>query len=229
MQSLPIITHDEFAVLGAAVVLLWLAPGLLSWLNHRRQARLRAAASTVDSGAVTGDALVDAPLVALEAGTEPPLAVEDAATAAPWLDEPYSEAGLPRAPGADASEARTAGSEEPRQHHFRLQDLRRVRLRDWPPQSVRHDPERHQAWLEAERLLEDHQSAVNAPVLSSPCPAQSVCLGAVEEEGSRSRLRFLLFPVLWPADEDQALAEVIFEIDRSTGEASSRVQARPKG
>ncbi len=215
MQNLPNITRDEIAVLGAGVVLLWLAPAVLSWLNHRRRLRSYAAASRVDSGAPVGDALVGAPLLPVQAATEPPPAVENAASAAAWCDEPY--------------EAVAAGSEEPRQHHFRLQDLRRVRLRDWPPQPVRSDPERHHAWLEAERLLEDHQSAINATIISSPYSAQSVCLGAAEDEGSRFRLRFLLFPVLWPAQEDQALAEVIIEIDRSTGEISSRVQARPKG
>jgi hypothetical protein len=224
MQALPHIAPAEVVVVTAAMLLLWLAPAVLSWADQRRRLRSVAEASRIAAraGAESLATIEQAP--AREVSTLPePVEAQEAAPTEPSRDEASGAATAAPAPAPEAPRP-----EESARYHFRLQDLRRVRLRDWPPSAVRNDPEQQRVWHEAEALAEDHESAVSVTVLSSPYPAQSVCLGAAGGEGSKLRLRFLLFPVLWPAHEEQALAEAIFEVDRSAGEVRSWIQARRK-
>ena len=114
-------------------------------------------------------------------------------------------------------------------YELHLDELRRVRLPDWPPEAVRHDSQRLAVWREAEQLAEAHHAAIGATPLHSPYRAQSSCLGGAESEGTRLRLRFLLFPMLWPVSDTQAVAEAVFEMDRDGGNLRSWVGARSHG
>jgi hypothetical protein len=133
---------------------------------------------------------------------------------------------------AEQSTARHSGYEPPavtafqenNGHQFRLEDLHWVRLADWPPADVRDDPARRQLWAEAERLLERHRGVLLSSALVSPLPVRSACLGAIEQAGATSYLHFLLFPDLWPASPDQAVARVVFEVDGANGEIRGRVE-----
>jgi len=108
-------------------------------------------------------------------------------------------------------------------HKFRLEDLHRARLAEWPPATIRDDPDRHQLWAEAELLLEQHRSALVSSVLSSPFPVRSACLGGIERVGAVSFLHFLLFPDLWPVSPDQAVARAVFAIGSAGHEIHGRV------
>jgi len=127
---------------------------------------------------------------------------------------PVAEASVAPAEVAGGVAMASPHTPEPISHRFQLQDLRRVRLRDWPPTAVRDDPERLRIWHEAEALFHEQQAAINAVVLTSPMRAESCCLGAAETDGTRYRLCFFLFPVLWPVSDAQAAAHAVFEIDR---------------
>jgi len=106
---------------------------------------------------------------------------------------------------------------------LRLDELRWVKLPHLPPPAVRSDPVRNRLWEEAQRVAA--QPLITGTELPSPCRAESVCLESAESEGSVLRLRFLLFPELWPVAADQATAVAIFEIDSARGEVHSAVQA----
>jgi len=108
-------------------------------------------------------------------------------------------------------------------YKFRLEDLHRARLAEWPPATIRDDPARSQLWTEAERLSEQHRGALLSSVLSSPFPVRSACLGGIEQVGAVSFLHFLLFPDLWPVSPDQAVARAVFEIGSAGHEIRGRV------
>jgi len=173
------------------------------------------------SGFPTPAAAVDIPVA------EEPSFTELAAVTAARVSEPAPAMAEP-APEPEAAAGLTppAPAPEPRRYQCQLQDLRQVRLRDWPPASVREDPERFRLWHQAEALAHEHRSAINTAPLASPVAVQSCCMGAADTDGLKHRLRFLLFPVLWPVAEDQAVAEAVFEIDTAGGEIRSWVEAR---
>jgi len=137
---------------------------------------------------------------------------------------PVAEASVAPTDVAGGMAMASSHTPEPISHRLQLQDLRRVRLRDWPPAAVRNDPERLRIWHEAEALFHEQQAAINAVVLTSPVRAESCCLGAAEAEGARYRLCFFLFPVLWPVSDAQAAAQAVFEIDRDGGDIRSWVE-----
>lgn len=110
---------------------------------------------------------------------------------------------------------------------FRLEDLHRARLADWPPETVRSNPARHQLWTEAERLAAAHDAVISSSVLDAPCAVRSACLGGIERGPSRTCLHFLLFPDLWPASPEQAVARAVFEIDSASGEIRHSVDVLP--
>jgi hypothetical protein len=120
-------------------------------------------------------------------------------------------------------------AEGPARHFFRLEELRRARLADWPPAVIRDDPERWRIWTAAEQAIEQHWARIGAARIGSPYPARSTCLGGAEPVGHGYRVHFLLFPVLWPVAEDQAVAQVIFEIDAASGVLRGWVDALRAG
>jgi hypothetical protein len=126
------------------------------------------------------------------------------------------------APAAPASPAtRFAGYEPPVAtafsgpdgYRFRLEYLHRARLADWPPAQVQSDPAGRQLWNEAEQLATACDAVLSATDLVAPCPVRSASLGACERRRAGTALHFLLFPDLWPAAPEQAVARVVFEID----------------
>lgn len=166
-------------------------------------------------------------------GTEaPPPATHDETTTAapgeptgePWQSPPETTG--PTGGETLALPASTDGGTDPvvakrfdgnAGHRFRLEDLHQARLEDWPPATIRDNAAHSQIWSEAQRVAEAHP-AVFSSVLVSPCQVRSVCLGGAEKNGSRFRLRFLLFPGLWPASPDQAVSQAVVEVDSATGE-----------
>ena len=272
---MPTITTAEIAIVAAAVLLLYVAPFVLTLLDgsRRRQAQEwtqrpfeeakapadecgLAGASHAQSG--TGPSLtnmlqqpaaepstgspqpvasstpamlavaatepsITAPHVSsLSEGAVPEAAVESVAlrTSAREVMPPLME---PTAPSADA--LRFAGYEPPAAtpfhgsdgYRFRVEDLHRVRLADWPPESVLSDPARRQLWSEAVRLAAAHDATISKTDLVAPNPVRSACLGACERRATGMTLHFLLFPDLWPVAPEQALARVLFEIDSGNG------------
>jgi hypothetical protein len=251
MQNLANIRPVEVVVVGSALFVLCVAPAVLAWSDARRRRKMLARAAVPelavlapqpaatpnladvqqlwDEPTVTVDADMLAvpsavPVVAPVAAPQPAavfaLPVEPPAAAPIDAPPPIAEAQTP--PTAEpASQPHTFA--EPRRYQFCLQELRRVRLPNWPPAEVLDDPARNEVWREAERLAVQRQQEITATPLASPQRAQSSCLGSAEADAAGMRLRFLLFPVLWPSTEGQATAEAVFEIDRATGEIRSWV------
>jgi hypothetical protein len=250
MTNLPNIMPLEVAAVGGAVLLLCVVPAVLSWTDGRRRRRLAAqqAAREIESSLAVSEVAAEQkpePAAALPydevAAVEPPAEpvgcwdaeMDDTTLAAPQQEmaapEVVSAAAPPVAESVqDQPRSEPVPLQEPARYPFQLQDLRRVRLRDWPPAAVRTDPERSRVWREAEQVAQEHESAISSAPLSASYPMQSSCLGAAEAEGSKFRLRFLLFPVLWPVTEDQAPAEAVFEVDRAEGVLRSWVEVRRK-
>ena len=254
MQNLPNVSPMELAVVCAAVLLFSIAPAVLAWNEQRRRRRmlLERARLVVESGGALGEAGMQAvsPVALPEREVEAQTPHEPMAASLPTpsdapidmvtetpdtmgapLTTPLWTDAVAAPPAADSPHAAAAGEgSSPAvsgRYSLQLQDLRRVRLRDWPPATVRNDPERSRVWQEAQHAADEHESSIGSTILSSPYPAQSTCLGAAEAEGSKLRLRFLLFPVLWPLAAEQATAEAVFEIDRASGAIHSWVQLRP--
>ena len=246
MQNMPNISTTEGAVVCAAVLLFSVVPAVLQWSDQRR---LRKLAAQQARAALASDAAAAAerPSAAEWPAESAELSIENVEplAAAPGPDDTsggmVSTAGdAPAAPLSFAAAVLAAPAAEPPQelrreessptetarYPLQLGDLRRVRLRDWPPAAVRDDPERNRVWQEAQRVAEEKQAAIGSTLLSSPVAAQSACLGSATEHGSTLQLCFLLFPVLWPVSEEQAAAEAVFEIDRSSGEIHGHIRAR---
>jgi hypothetical protein len=257
MANLPHITPNEVALLAAALLVLFVAPALLSWGEARRRraerAALDAAAFRVTAAPDAGVHVPDmAPLAA------PPLAAPPLEAPPPELPEPSAEVASPPeeavavpapAPVSEpvcepiaeraAETVRSAPAPSPQvelqplsgtpRHHFRLDDLHQAQLPDWPPAAIRNDPEQSRARQEAERSAELYESRVRAVIIASPYPARSHCLGAADADASALRLSFLLFPVLWPVSQNQAVAQAVFRIDRISGTIHGWVDAlRPQ-
>jgi len=246
MANLPNITQTELAVLAAAVLLLFVAPAVLSWADERRQRRTQRAmiaaeavrvASTVESTAPLPDApaIEPAPAEALQhahAAFAPP---PEAVAALPTMEPGSSPAPAVATDAAAASTAPPAMAPELHplsgtpQHRFRLDDLHRAQLSDWPPAAIRNDPERSSRRQEAEQGAELYRTRICEALILSPYPARSYCLGTAEADASELRLSFLLFPVVWPMSQNQAVAQAVFRVDRITGELRGWVDAlRPQ-
>jgi len=242
---MPNILPMEMVVVGAGFGVLCLAPAILAWVEAARRRRAERAAHaiavalpTVDaSGVELGlSARDDARLVPEEHPTpEPsrvlmevpplPIAVPTATepvVAEPGMVTPYSTP-FAAQPSPTAAESAGAPSVESggRSYEFRLQDLRRARILDWPPAAIREDAERNQSWQEGQRIASAHQTQINATTFTASYMPQSSCFGAAEAVGTRVRLRFLLFRDLWPVHENQAIAEAVFEIDGPGNEIRS--------
>jgi hypothetical protein len=256
MQNLPNITPNEIAVVAVAVLVLFVAPGLIGWSDARRRRRAdRAAALETAAHASATDfrpVSVEAPPAAealpdaaarteAEAAlpnetlvrVEPPAraAAETAVAAQPDADVRAHTAPAPSwaSPAESGSRAELEPLSGAAKHRFRLDDLHRVELSDWPPPAVRNDPERSRSWREAEQVAQQYQTAIHLAAIASPYPARSHCLGAAAADHAQLRLSFLLFPVLWPVSQNQAVAQAIFRIDRVSGEVRGWVDAlRPQ-
>ncbi len=211
---MPHIIPAEVAVVAAAIVFFYFVPALVGWrdaFRRRKLLRQRAAAGTNDlvyqgtgvlAGAVPGEPDAGA---AATAGALPAELVSGEAPATP-AEPPVAPAALELQPLA-----------APGRHRFRLRDLHRTQLPDWPPAVIRHDAERNRIWQEAERVAAEYQALIDEATIVSPYPARATCLGAGEIDGPIVRLRYLLFPSLWPVSENQAVAEAVFEIDQAHG------------
>jgi type II secretory pathway pseudopilin PulG len=245
MTNMPNITQTEMAVVAAAVLLLFIAPALLSWSDERRRRRaqhatrlqealqLVAAESAVPaSDPLTAEpALFEAPQP-LDIGVPPP---SDVRAGAP---RPLDPSPPLRAPAE--TDSVVAGSEPSApaellplsgvaRHHFRIDDLHQAQLSDWPPAAIRNDPERSRSRYEAEQAAEPYRVRMREAVIVSPYPARAHCLGAADADATELRFSFLLFPVVWPVSQNQAVAQAVFRIDRVTGTLRGWVDAlRPQ-
>jgi hypothetical protein len=238
MQNLANITAVEVGVVGSALLILCVAPTMLAWSDAWRRRRVLAKAASEAAArevaareaavpapsAPTSDEIQqrwDAPTVTVDADVldAPPALAADAAVfavpestpaAAPTEAAPATESTEP-APVEPVNEP--PAPVEPQGIQFCLQELRRVRLPNWPPAEVQEDPLRSEVWREAERLAALHEHEIGAAPLTSPHPVHSSCLGSAQADAAGMRLHFLLFPVLWPSTAEQATAEAVFEIE----------------
>jgi len=238
LENLPTITSWEAYVVTTAVVLLFLAPGLVSWIeerSHRR--RLRVVATEVrqvsdTSGQITGNdsramGVEAPPWASVEGKAVVPEAVGAYAAAAPVAPDAETDVVPPQALGAvDPERSGVVGGGEvieiqplsgDRRHRFRLDDLHPAQLPDWPPAAIRDDPRRLQAWHDAEAAAQPYRSVIHAASIWSPYPVRSQCLSAASTDPVQIQLRYLLFPVPWPVSQNQAVAQAVFLIDRDSG------------
>ncbi len=243
MANLPNITQTEMAVLVAAVLLLIVAPALLTWADERRRRRIQRAA--VAAQALQVAPTMESPGPMLDAPVIEPWPVEALqhgdATAAPppGIALPTMEPGSMPAPVAatDTAAARPVPAAPPElsplsgapRHRFRLDSLHLAQLPEWPPAAIRNDPERSGRRHEAEQGAEPYATCIRQALVLSPYPARSYCLGTADADASELRLSFLLFPVVWPMSQNQAVAQALFRVDRLTGELHGWVDAlRPQ-
>jgi hypothetical protein len=250
MPNMPSITSAEIAVIGAAVVILYVVPFVLATIDQRRRRRLRvfsspvmvteppaelaAAAPTVDVPAAIGEAAQrcepdgmsgeESAPTAHEGGapaavtdTLQPAAPVTADACAPDTGGPEIAAAIPSGTGTEGPAFEPFAGDAG--YQFRLEDLRRVRLPDGA------DAARAHLGHDAERVAEAHRVAVFGRLLRSPYPVRSACPGEMEQEHSTLRVCYLLFPSLWPASRDQAVAHAVFEIDMETGTVRDRLDA----
>jgi hypothetical protein len=236
----------EVAVLAAAVLLLFVAPAVLSWADERRRRRTQHAAvavealrvaSTVESTGPLPDApaIEPAPAEALQHDEAAFAPSTDAVAALPAMEPSDMPASAVAVDAAAVSTAPPAMPPElyplsgtPR-HRFRLDDLHLVQLSDWPPAVVRNDPERSSRRQEVEQGAEPYRTRIREALILSPYPARSYCLGTADTEASELCLSFLLFPVVWPMSQNQAVAQAVFRVDPVTGDLRGWVDAlRPQ-
>jgi len=255
MANFPNITQTEMAVIGAAVLFLFVGPALLSWGDERRRRRAQRAAILSQSQRVPLAAGWEIPVPETVSGEiKPPEALRpfeteitpgfDVSATRPAVAEPPSPSdSMPPNPPHNAlqTDSIPTSSAPPlpavelqplsgtAQHRFQLDHLHRTQLPDWPPAAIRTDPERRRLRQEAEHDAAPYEARVNAATIGAPYPARSYCLGAADADASELRLSFLLFPVVWPASQNQAVAQAVFRIDRVTGEIRGWVDAlRPQ-
>jgi hypothetical protein len=251
MPNMPSITLAEIAVVSAAVVILYIVPFVLATIDQRRRRRLPVWSSTGTVTEPPAQLIVAVPTVGTPSATaseaaqhcdpdgaspeEPASTAHENGATAPVTAAP--EPAAPAAANEYASDTPDPGianatpigtdTEGPAfepfagdaGYQFRLEDLHRVRLPDWG------DAARSHLWRDAERVAEAHRAAVFGCVVLSPYPIRSACRSGVEQEHSTLRLRYLLFPSLWPVSRDQAVADVMFEIDVETGIVRHRLDA----
>jgi hypothetical protein len=251
MPNMPSITVTEVAVVSTAVVILYVVPLVLATIDQRRRRRLAIWAGTVAVSELPDHppaAVADVGVASATAGEAPQrldlggagpddatsTAGEDGVTAPavemPELAAPVAanESASPTAePGIGNTTAFCTDTEGPVFEPFvgdagcpfRLEDLHRV----WLPGAA--EAAHSHLWRDAERVAETHRAAVFGYVLRCPYPLRSACCSAVEQDDSTLRLRYLLFPSLWPVSRDQAVARVLFEIDTQTGAVRHRLDA----
>jgi hypothetical protein len=218
MANLPNITSMEVAVVSAGMLLFFVCPALLALADQRRRRKLQAPRDWEPSVTVPAVVPSDQELESEAPSTTAPEAVASGSDMAAAPDEtpvPAPATTLSPEGGETANEQRPMEIQPldgSWRHSFRLQDLHEARLPDWPPAAIRDDPEGDRLWHEGERACDQHHAVLSATV-RSPYPARSRCLGAVEVDGSTRRLRVLLFPVVWPVSQNQAVAQVVFEIN----------------
>lgn len=212
-MSMANITPAEVGVVAAAIVLIFIAPALLAFVDARRTAALRAREWAV--------AAAQAAAAAVQA--------DDLPSGLPGLDqtalvnEPLAEPPAHPASGDASAEPLTAAPvvlyplEGTARFQCRLQDLHSARLPDWPPPAVRDDADRNGRWRAAEEHGEPHRGVITAATVWSPYPSRSYCLGSADVEGDTCYLRFLLFPVTWVVSQNQAVAQAVFALDRAGG------------
>jgi hypothetical protein len=238
MPNLPSITLAEIIVVSTAVVILYVAPFVLSMIEQHRRRKLAIWADTVaameppDQPAAAASEVApprgpdgaspdEAASGAGEDGTTAPAAERSELAAPAAADESASDSPAPAIANATTFGTGTEGPAfEPFTGavgcQFRLEDLHQVRLADSAHSHL---------WREAERMAEAHRAAVFGCVLLSPYPILSACCSGVERDDSTLCLRYLLFPSLWPVARDQAVAHVRFEIDAETGAVRHRLDA----
>lgn len=220
---MPSITHTEVVVVFAALVLLYVGPAVFALAESRRRRRAARAAAwqpaPIDTAAEAGPR-GDVPV---QQG-EPDLPVEEGVTAASVSEKVGEPAFVPRGMNGEAA-IELHQPEASGRHRFNLGDLAPAKLPDWPPPVVREDAQRMQTWHEAERIIQHHQATIAGATVLLAHPAQSMCLGSAESDGTIFHLHFLLFPTLWPASADEAVARVAFDIDEARGDIRARVDA----
>jgi hypothetical protein len=247
MPNMPSITPAEVAVVSAAVVILYVVPFVLATIDQRRRRRLPVSSSPVMVTEPPAEPAVVAPTVEVPAAIgeaaqrcDPdgasreqlaPTAHENGAPAAVTeaLQPVAADTCAPDTGGPEIANATPSGTDAggpafetfagDAGYQFRLEDLHRVRLPDWA------DAARGRSGRDAERVAETHRAAVFGRVLRSPYPVRSACRSEVEQEHSTLRLCYLLFPSLWPASREQAVAHAMFEIDMETGAVRHRLDA----
>ena len=250
MTNFPNITQTEIAVIAAAVLFLFVGPVLLSWDDERRRRRAQRAAILAQPQRVPPATGLDMPVPNTVSGEailpEAPRPFEtdippglDASSEGPAVAEPPSPPdsmpvnpphGAPQADSIPPSSAPPPPVElQPLsgtvRHRFQLDQLHRAQLPDWPPAVIRADAERSRLRQEAEHAAGPYEARVNEATIAAPYPARSYCLGTADADASELRLSFLLFPVVWPVSQNQAVAQAIFRIDRITGDVRGWVDA----
>ncbi len=233
---MPNLMSSELAAVASAFLVFWVAPTLLSALHaYRRRAALSAASHMpVPEAGATAKAGPEQPL---PAATAPPVAAQVTPetavipeTATPVTEEVAETPTRDAAPDVDeewqalGETGDVAGDEAG--HRLRFGELRHAPLEHWPPDAVRHDPERSRAWLEAERFAHQIGRRLDAAEFVSPFPARACCFAGGNRSDAGWRLRFLLFTELWPEQESQAEAAVDFSVSADESEVSSQVSVR---
>ena len=259
MPNMPTIAPMEIAVIGAALLLLYVVPFLLTTIEDYRARRAHRWSGAVMQAEPAGSApiLVESGFeLPVTEATAPPVeepevsdiaaerhlshgggaSAPEAAVTEPGteVEQPspeeaslVDEAAPPAVPAGAERDATTAPQafEKHADYRFRLEDLHWVRLPNWPPPAVQSDSARSQLWSEAEGTAETHRAAILESTLLSPYPVRSTCFGGAERDQETIRLRFLLFPALWPTSPDQAAAQVVFEVQPATGKVQHRLEA----
>jgi hypothetical protein len=255
MANLPNVTQPEMAVIGAALLFLFVAPALLSWSDERRRRRAQRAAMLAPSQptpVAAGQEMPGSDMVSGEVKSpEAPRPFDEkippglgvSATQRAVVEPGRPPDSLPISPAHGAVQPDSVPTSSPAplpalelqplsgttQHRFQLEELHQAQLPDWPPAVIRTDPERSRLRQEAEHDAAPYAVRVNGATIGSPYPVRSYCLGAADADASELRLSFLLFPVVWPVSQNQAVAQAVFRIDRTTGEVRGWVDAlRPK-
>jgi hypothetical protein len=100
---------------------------------------------------------------------------------------------------------------------FSLLELRRASLPSWPPPELDADQRRAALWRQAQDLERRFSRAILECKLFARQRFSSFTLAGAEFAGERVRLRYWLFPELWPVRPDEAEAVVAFDVDAATG------------
>lgn len=247
---MPSITPAEIVVVSTAVLILYVVPFLLASIDKRQRRRLPVWSTTVTvteppDQVATATPTVDIPSASAgeaaqcrdaEAASpeEPASTAHEDGASTPVMEAPELAAPIAANECASNASEPTANATPPGNgtgspafepfagdagYQFRLEDLHRVRFPDWA------DAARGHLWRDAERVADAHRADVFGSVLLSPYPIRSACRGGVEQEHSTLRLCYLLFPSLWPASRDQAVAQARFEIDMESGTVRHRLDA----
>ncbi|MBU1707663.1 hypothetical protein KKB28_07090, partial [bacterium] len=74
-------------------------------------------------------------------------------------------------------------------------------------------PEYKKDWDRAKREADSHLSKLLSLKIWSPYPILSYCLGAAETMDTKIHIRYFLFPLSSPTEQEHAVAQVIFETE----------------